>query len=62
MIQHQSVTMIDKELRGLIAQLNYTPQSVVQRNVILSKIDELKSNRMEAVRTKTYDRMLASLG
>jgi hypothetical protein len=62
MIQHRSVTMIDKELRGFIAQLNDIPRSDDRIDDLLSKIDELKLDRMKAVRTKTYDRMLTSLG
>lgn len=58
----QSVTMIDKELQGVIVQLNDTPRGDAQRDVLLSKIDELKLKRTKAVQPKSYDRMLASLG
>lgn len=58
----QSVTMIDKELQGVIVQLNDTPRGAAQRDVLLSKIDELKLKRTKAVQPKSYDRMLASLG
>lgn len=58
----QSVTMIDKELQGVIVQLNDTPRGDAQRDVLLSKIDELKLKRTKAVQPKNYDRMLASLG
>ena len=58
----QSVTMFDKELQGVIVQLNDTPRGDAQRDVLLSKIDELKLKRTKAVQPKSYDRMLASLG
>jgi hypothetical protein len=59
---NRSVTMIDKELRFAIAQLNDLPRDSDQRDLLLSKIDKLKLKRMQTVRTKTYDRMLTSLG
>jgi hypothetical protein len=58
----ETVTMIDRELQGVIVKLNKSPRSGSQREEILSQINNLKSRRKKAVQPKTYDRMLASLG
>jgi hypothetical protein len=58
----ETVTMIDRELQGVIVKLNKSPRSGSQREEILSQINDLKSRRKKAVQPKTYDRMLASLG
>ena len=58
----ETVTMIDRKLQGVIVKLNKSPRSGSQREDILSQINDLKSRRKKAVQSKTYDRMLASLG
>jgi hypothetical protein len=51
-----SVTTIDKQIRSAIAELNSSDAAP-----ILLKLAALKLQRLEALRPKTYDRMLASL-
>jgi hypothetical protein len=54
---NESVTTIDKQIRSVIAEINSSDAAAP----ILLQLQKLKLQRLEAIRPKTYDRMLASL-
>jgi hypothetical protein len=58
----ETVTMIDRELQGMIVKLNSAPSTGAQRDELISQLNALKQRRKKAVQPKTYSRMLASLG
>ena len=61
MSNRETVTMIDRELKGVIVKLNSTPGGS-QRDKLISQLNDLKKRRLKAVEPKTYGRMLAALG
>jgi len=61
-VPKETVTMIDRELQGVIAKLNSAPGGGSQREELLSQIHELKKRRRKAIQPRTFRRMLASLG
>lgn len=58
----ETVTMIDRELQGMIVKLNSAPRTGAQRDELISQLNDLKQRRKNAVQPKTYGRMLAALG
>ncbi len=56
-----SVTMIDREIKGVIGKLDSTP-SGDQRDDLICQLNDLKRRRLKQRQTKTYGRMLAALG
>lgn len=59
----EDVTAMDRERHALIAQFHQIPRQDHQaRKTLLGRINDLQNKRLEAVRPRSFEKMLASLG